>query len=108
MTVVGIESIRDDVRQTSFFVKCIATKTIAVFFPGSIQHRDVKRDGVSYEDDYLGNALAATVVPGRIDFRYHRDYMDVDVWYLARALLAASGMEWAASYTVTYQGRPLI
>ncbi|WP_157211053.1 hypothetical protein [Verrucomicrobium spinosum] len=66
MTVAGIESIKHYVEQPGCFVKCLLTDSVAVFFPGSNQHRDVKRDGVSYEDDYQGNALAATIVPGRL------------------------------------------
>ncbi|MDX9912064.1 MAG: hypothetical protein RBS39_09550 [Phycisphaerales bacterium] len=31
----------------------------AIVFPASRQHREVKREGVSYEDNYRGNALAA-------------------------------------------------
>lgn len=64
MKVTGIESIKHYIEQPGCFVKCLLTDSDAVFFPGSIQHRDVKRDGVSSEDDYRGNALAATIVPG--------------------------------------------
>jgi len=30
-----------------------------LIFPASAQHATVKADGISYEDDYKGNALAA-------------------------------------------------
>lgn len=66
MTVAGIESIKHCIEQPGYFVKCLLTDSVAVFFSGSIQHRDVKRDGVSYEDEYRGNALAATISPGRL------------------------------------------
>jgi len=34
----------------------------AAFFPVSQQHRDVKICGLSYEDDYRGNAFAGLIV----------------------------------------------
>jgi hypothetical protein len=108
MTVTGIESITPAIQQPGFFVKCILTDSVAVFFPGSVQHRDVKQLGASYEDNYRGNALAATIAPGRIDVRFHQDYSDERVRRICRELLRSAEMAWAATYSISYQGRPLI
>ncbi|WP_265594444.1 hypothetical protein [Haloferula sp. BvORR071] len=102
-----MESIAPALTGQGYFVKCIATQSVAVFFPGTIQHRDVKRDGVSYEDDYRGNALAATITPGMIDVRFHQGYADPLVKALFDQLLALPEMKWAAGFTVRYQGRIL-
>ena len=91
-----------------YFVKCIVNSSAAIFFPGTIQHRDVKRDGVSYEDDYRGNAMAATITPGKIDIRFHKDYPDDTVRSIFATLLELSDLNWASGFTVRYQGRTLI
>ena len=103
----GLESIAHSLAAEGYFVKCILNSTAAVFFPGTIQHRDIKREGVSYEDDYRGNALAATITPGTIDVRFHKEYADALVKSLFDQLLTLSEMSWAAGFTVRYQGRVL-
>jgi hypothetical protein len=107
MRVSGLETIRPYIAAEGYFVKCILNASSAVFFPGSIQHRDVKQEGVSYEDDYRGNAMAATIAPGMIDVRFHRDYPDERVRSIFGKMLALPEMAWAEGFTVRYQGRVL-
>ena len=90
-----------------YFVKCIVNASTAILFPGTIQHRDVKRDGVSYEDDYKGNAMAATITPGQIDVRFHQAYTDEAVKTIFTRLLDLPEMSWAKSFRLRYQGRTL-
>ena len=71
MKVFGVAEILNAVSQDGYFVKCVVNSNAAVFFPGSVQHRDVKREGVSYEDDYQGNAMAAVIKPNKIEVRFH-------------------------------------
>jgi hypothetical protein len=54
--------------------KFICNENAAIFFPSSQQHRGIKLHGLSYEDDYRGNAVAGTFGNGRVDIRYHRDF----------------------------------
>ena len=108
MKALCLESIAQYLANEGYFVKCIANSSAAVFFPGSIQHREVKRDGVSFEDDYQGNAMAATITPGRIDIRFHKDFSDDVVRSIFGDLLALPELGWAASFTVQYQGRTLL
>ena len=42
-----------------------------VFFPAAQQHRDVKINGLSYEHDYRGNAVAGLVMKDRLEVRFH-------------------------------------
>ena len=107
MKVSGLQSILPYLSAEGYFVKCVLNSSAAVFFPGAIQHRDVKREGVSYEDDYRGNAMAATITPGVIDVRFHRDYPDELVRSIFGKLLALSEMAWARGFRVRYQGRVL-
>lgn len=108
MTVSGMESISLAIQQPGYFVKCILGESAAIFFPGTIQHRDMKRHGLSYEDDYRGNAMAATITPGLMDIRFHPAYPDERVRAICRQLKQAPGMEWMSSVVVSYQGRMLV
>ena len=107
MFVEGLESVAAELEKPGFFIKFLLSYPGAVFFSGTIQHRDMKQHGLSYEDDYLGNAMAATITPPNIDVRDHRAFADNTVADLMRPLLSAPEMSWATQYTVRYQGRPL-
>ncbi len=108
MKALGLESIAQEVATEGYFVKCIVNSSGAIFFPGTVQHRDVKRESVSYEDDYRGNALAATITPGKIDIRFHQNYPDDTVRSIFEELLGLPNLAWATSFTVRYQGRTLL
>ena len=108
MKAIGLETITQDLEKEGYFVKCIVTSSAAVFFLGTIQHRDIKREGVSYEDDYRGNAMAVTITPGMIDIRFHKAYPDDTVKSIFAKLLALPDLNWASAFTVRYQGRALI
>ncbi len=107
MKALGFESITQDIATEGYFVKCIVNSSAAIFFPGTIQHRDMKSEGVSYEDDYLGNAMAATITPGKIDIRFHQNYPDDTVRSIFDELLGLPDLSWASGFTVRYQGRML-
>jgi hypothetical protein len=107
MKVFGLSSISPYLSAEGYFVKCVLNSSAAVFFPGSIQHRDVKQEGVSYEDDYRGNAMASTITPGMIDVRFHQAFTDGAVKEIFDRLLALPEMSWAEGFIVRYQGRVL-
>ena len=107
MKAFGLPSISPYLEAEGYFVKCVLNSSAAVFFPGTIQHRDVKQEGVSYEDDYRGNAMAATITPGMIDVRFHQAFADGVVKEIFGRLLALPEMSWARGFTVRYQGRVL-
>jgi hypothetical protein len=75
------------------------------FFPRPAEHPDTKVQGLDYEDDSNGNALAAMMSPGRIEFRYHHAFSDERVKKIALAILNHPELQFAQ---VTYQGRVLI
>ncbi|MDA7673282.1 hypothetical protein OAK43_04885 [Verrucomicrobiales bacterium] len=107
MMVHGFDSITQAIEADGYFVKCIVNSTTAIFFPGTIQHRDVKQAGASYEDEYGGNAMAATITRGMIDIRFHESFSDESVTRIFRELLKSPDLNWAIDFTVRYQGRTL-
>ena len=107
MTVLGLETVSYEVASEGYFIKCIVNSSTAIFFPGSVQHRDAKQNGISYEDDYRGNAMAATIRPGIIEIRFHRGFSDESVQLIFSNLLRIPEMAWASEFSVSYQGRCL-
>jgi hypothetical protein len=107
MSVSGLELIRGLMGQKNFEAKCVLNENGLVFFPASQQHKSVKASGISYEDDYLGNALAAMVKPGCLEVRYHRDFSDDRVRSLWSLILAEPGLSILHQWKIWYQGREI-
>ena len=49
MKAIGLETITQDLEKEGYFVKCIVTSSAAGFFPGTIQHRDIKRENILFQ-----------------------------------------------------------
>ncbi len=79
----------------------------AIFFSADVQHRHQKAPGISYEEEYGGNALAAMLAPGRIEIRYHERFSDARVAQIVRTLLDEPRLAFMRGWQVTYQGRTL-
>lgn len=108
MNVYGLDSIQSLLDSEGYLFKVLANDSGVVLFPHTSEHRDMKQPGIHYADDSQGNALAAMVKPGRIEFRFHRDFSDDRVRNLAIRMLALPELEFARGFAVTYQGRTLI
>lgn len=91
-----------------YLFKLIANESGVVFLLRTSEHRDAGRAGIRYADNYTGNALAAMVKPGVIEFRFHQGYSDARVQKLAARNLSHSELSFAAGFQVTYQDRLLI
>lgn len=107
MRVVGLDHLLALADRTAFEAKMVINESGAVFGPVSIQHRDLRAEGVKYADEYKGNALAAMLSPGKIDLRFHQAFTDADVVRIIRALSAESSLGFIREWRVTYQGRAL-
>lgn len=59
-----------------YFLKAILNENGISFFDKKTQHRDHKITGLSYEDEYKGNALAVIVKEKRIEIRLHKEFSD--------------------------------
>ena len=88
-------------------MKFILGDTAIVFLPVTQQHRDVKSHGLSYEDDYRGNAVAGLVTPEGAEIRFHSTYSDErirTIWTKLRTLPEFSD---ARLGRLVYQGREI-
>ena len=88
-------------------VKMVFNVNGAIIFPAAEQHRDQKIAGISYEDDYAGNALAAVLSNKQVEVRYHRNFSDTQVQSLIRSLGAHPDLTFIRNCRVSYQGREL-
>jgi hypothetical protein len=89
-------------------LKFLLNESGIAFFPASQQHRDVKTHGLSYEDDYRGNALAGIVSPGRVEIRYHSAYSDDRIRNLWSRALVMTEIVQAGLGSLYYQGREIL
>ena len=108
MKLIGLDSILTLTTEEHFLFKAIVNESGAVFFPHSQEHRDATQFGIRYADNYEGNALAAMIKPGRIEFRFHKQFSDDRVRKIASEMLTDPLLSFAAGFSVTYQNRLLI
>lgn len=67
MILVGTELLHALANGTAFDGKMVINACGAMFGPISKQHRELRAEGITYADDYEGNALAAMLAPGSIE-----------------------------------------
>ncbi len=108
MVIYGIDFFERLSQQEHFTAKLVFNRSAAFFFPVTQQHRDAKAEGLSYEDDYKGNALAAMVTEGKIEVRYHSAFSPEQVADCLRLLSGEPGLRDLKSWRLTYQGRELV
>lgn len=87
--------------------KLVFNSAGVIALPIAVQHRDAKADGISYEDNYRGNALAAIIRRDHIEIRFHERFRDQDVANLVSDMLRTPQFEFMLPARVTYQGRDL-
>ncbi len=107
MQIIGAEILSSAKETLHFELKLLANERAACIFPCTTEHRDVKVAGLSYEDDYQGNALAAILKPGRIEFRFHAEFSDARVVAIAQLVFRELKDLLGANLLVTYQGRTI-
>ena len=101
MRAVGVELLNESPRNLKF----ILNDSAIIFFPSNQQHREIKLEGLSYEDDYRGNALAGLFTPERIEIRFHRSFSYEHVKNLWTRVLKIPEIATAKLGSVYYQGR---
>ncbi len=107
MLLVGVGQLIALANGTAFDGKMVINANGAVFGPVSTQHRELRAEGITYADEYKGNALAAMLAPGSIELRFHASFTDAQVAELIRALSNEPELSFLARWRVTYQGRVL-
>ena len=108
MQVYDFELVAPDLESDYFQFKLVANEQGVIFHPCSIEHRDVGRPGIKYADNYAGNALAAMVNSGVIEFRFHQGFSDARVREIAVQIVEHPKLGALADFTVKYQNRTLI
>ena len=89
-------------------LKFILNDTGIYFFPATQQHRDAKSHGLSYEDDYRGNAVAGIVMPDRVEIRFHKAFLDEHIRTIWRSVLASPELARVRLGRLHYQGREIV
>jgi hypothetical protein len=89
-------------------IKMVFNANGVIFFPATEQHRDQKAAGISYEDDYRGNALAAILENDHLAIRFHKDFSAERVVQLIGSLASIAELSFFKQLRVTYQGRDLM
>ena len=107
MNLRGTEYFKELSQQPYYSAKMVFNAYGAILFPAKAEHRDQKAAGISYEDDYKGNALAAVLSPGKIEVRFHKRYPDDRVAAILRDLSSQPELVWIRSCAIRYQGRTL-
>ena len=107
MILLGVEFMLSLVEEDPFSAKMVFNESGAIFFPINQQHCDQKAEGISYEDNYKGNALAAMLAPGKIEIRYHQQFSDNRVASIMALLMEQPRLSFMKGWQVTYQGRTL-
>ena len=108
MVLSGVELMISLVEGDYFSAKMVFNDKGAIFFPDSRQHSHQKAAGISYEDNYKGNALAAMLSPGKIEIRYHEQFTDHRVATVMASLMEEPQLSFMKGWQVTYQGRTLL
>lgn len=107
MFIDGTENLSDVVSGRAYDAKLVFNERGAIVIPTSRQHREAKADGISYEDNYAGNALAAMVRRDAIEIRFHQKFSDKVVAAITDRLLNLEPFACLKGVVVSYQGRVL-
>ena len=108
MIVIGAENLAERLKDEPLRrLKALLNETGIVIFPASTQHAAIKLRGISYEDDYKGNALAAIFDGHKFEIRWHRDFSEIRVKQLVDTLRRQPQLNSIENHLVTYGGNAL-
>ncbi len=105
MLIIGADYLTSLLAEGGFSAKMVFNANGAIMFPVSQEHRDQKAPGISYEDGYQGNALAAMLAPGKIEIRGHKDFSNSRVFDVVSLLLARPELACLKDWAVVYRGQ---
>jgi len=107
MEILNLPVLRSALAPNGPTIKFIVNESGIAFFTASLQHRDIKAGGLSYEDDYKGNALAGLFVGGKAEIRFHSAFSDDRVRNIWREFRGSPECVGLPVGSPTYQGRNL-
>lgn len=108
MLIIGADYLTSLLAEESFSAKMVFNANGAIVFPVSQEHRDQKGSGISYEDGYQGNALAAMLAPRKIEIRGQEGFSDSRVADIVSLLLARPELASLKDWTVVYRGQAIV
>jgi hypothetical protein len=108
MLIVGADYIERMALDEPVRLKMVFNYVGAIIFPETQEHRDQKAAGISYEDNYAGNALAAMLTRSRIEVRFHQRFSAEQVSAILSQLLREPVLQVLRPWERTYQGQVLI
>jgi len=104
MEIFNAELAIEALRTNGPTIKFVMNSNAILFFSRLQEHRDLKAHGLSYEDDYKGNAVAGLITDGKPEIRFHKNYPDAKIkliWDKVQGLIPDMP-------TPSYQGRMII
>lgn len=104
MQIMGAELLERLLAGDVYEVKMVFNERGAIIFAASRQHRDVKAEGISYED----NALAALLRRDLVEIRFHQSFNDATVTDVLHRLVKLDTVGYLVNVRITYQGRPIV
>ncbi len=107
MTIIGLEYLLTEYQSPGCFVKFIVNETGIFFFPERNQHNSMKADGISYEDNYKGNAMAGIVKNNSVEIRFHKDFSVHRVKAILSQIKADNELSPIFNQPVSYKGEHL-
>ena len=108
MIIIGAENLAERLEAEPLRqLKALLNETGIVVFPASIQHAAIKLHGISYEDDYKGNALAVIFDGQKLEIRWHRDFTEARVKLLVNDLRELPELRALKELSVSYQGKTI-
>jgi len=107
MNIFGPDILERALAPNGGMIKFLLNERGIAFFSANRQHREVKLPGLSYEDDYKGDALAGTFQAGRADIRFHQAFSDEKVRRLWKNVCQTLPLVESANVRVFYQGRTI-
>lgn len=105
----NFDFLKDSLNKNNLDLKFISNEEAIIFFPSSLQHRSIKAHGLSYEDDYKGNAVAGIVNGKQVEIRFHAAFSDnriLNLWTLILVTAQKADLN-LTDFTLHYQGRKL-
>ena len=108
MVLLGVEFMLSLVEEDHFSAKMVFNDNGAIFFRVNLQNCYQIAEGISYEENYKGNALAAMLAPGEVEIRYHQQFSDNHVASIVASLMEQPRLSFMKGWQVTYQGRALL
>ena len=103
--ISGTEILKQTLATAGSQCKAVLNESGILFFPVSCEHRTMKIDGISYEDDYMGNALAAMVTAPSVEIRGHKDFSIERVKLIWNSVIRAHEARVLQDAVARYQGQ---